>query len=48
MVWECAWHGAEFTRAGGRHLAGPGRPDARLLTLPTRVEDGILTYVYGE
>jgi nitrite reductase/ring-hydroxylating ferredoxin subunit len=44
----CGWHGAEFTCADGRHLAGPGRPDARLLTLPTRVEDGILTYVYGE
>ena len=44
----CGWHGAEFTCADGRHLAGPGRPDARLLTLPTRVEDGMLTYVYGE
>ncbi|HEV2235628.1 MAG TPA: Rieske 2Fe-2S domain-containing protein [Ktedonobacterales bacterium] len=44
----CAWHGAEWACGTGRHLAGPGRPDARLLTLPTRVENGVLTYVYGE
>jgi nitrite reductase/ring-hydroxylating ferredoxin subunit len=44
----CAWHGAEWACATGRHLAGPGRPDARLLTLPTRIEDGVLTYTYGE
>ena len=44
----CAWHGAEWSCATGRHLAGPGRPDERLLTLPTRVDDGVLTYVYGE
>ena len=44
----CAWHGAEYARADGRRLAGPVRPDARLMTLPTRVEDGVLTYVYGE
>jgi nitrite reductase/ring-hydroxylating ferredoxin subunit len=44
----CAWHGAEWACATGRHLAGPGRPDAHLLALPTRIEDGVLTYVYGE
>ncbi len=44
----CAWHGAEWSCATGRHLAGPGRPDVRLLTLPTTIEDGVLTYVYGE
>jgi nitrite reductase/ring-hydroxylating ferredoxin subunit len=44
----CAWHGAEWACGTGRHLAGPGRPDARLLTLPTRVEDGMVTNVYGE
>jgi nitrite reductase/ring-hydroxylating ferredoxin subunit len=44
----CAWHGAEFSCANGRHLAGPGREDARLLTLPVVVEDGMVTYVYGE
>ena len=44
----CAWHGATYARADGRRLSGPVRPDARLMTLPTRVEDGVLTYVYGE
>lgn len=44
----CAWHGAEFCRADGRRIKGPARPDARLMVLPTLIEDGVLTYVYGE
>jgi nitrite reductase/ring-hydroxylating ferredoxin subunit len=44
----CAWHGAEFDCAKGTHLKGPARPDSQLIILPTRVEDGVLTYVYGE
>jgi nitrite reductase/ring-hydroxylating ferredoxin subunit len=44
----CAWHGAEFSRTDGHRLKGPARPDARLMVLPTRVEDGVLTYIYGE
>lgn len=44
----CAWHGAEFALDDGRRLKGPARADARLMVLPTRVEDGVLTYVYGE
>ncbi|HEU5438379.1 MAG TPA: Rieske 2Fe-2S domain-containing protein [Ktedonobacterales bacterium] len=44
----CAWHQAEYSSADVRHIAGPGRPDSRLLVLPTRIEDGVLTYVYGE
>lgn len=44
----CQWHGAEFECASGRRLKGPARPEARLIVLPTRVEDGMLTYVYGE
>lgn len=44
----CPWHGAEYSCSDGRRLAGPVRQDARLLTLPTRIEDGMLTYVYGE
>lgn len=44
----CAWHGAEYAPADGRRLSGPVRPDAQLMRLPTRVEDGVLTYVYGE
>ena len=44
----CAWHGAEFACEDGRRLKGPARADARLMVLPTRIEDGVLTYVYGE
>jgi nitrite reductase/ring-hydroxylating ferredoxin subunit len=44
----CAWHGAEFAIGDGRRLKGPARPDSRLMFLPTRIEDGVLTYVYGE
>ena len=44
----CSWHGAEFGTRNGRRLQGPAVPESRLLTLPTRVEEGVLTYVYGE
>ena len=44
----CDWHGAEFDCAQGTCLKGPARSDAPLITLPTRVENGVLTYVYGE
>jgi nitrite reductase/ring-hydroxylating ferredoxin subunit len=44
----CAWHGAAYADADGRRTRGPGRADARLMTLPTRVEAGVLMYVYGE
>lgn len=44
----CAWHGAEYACHDGKHLAGPGRRQSRLMFLPTRVEAGVLTYVYGE
>jgi nitrite reductase/ring-hydroxylating ferredoxin subunit len=44
----CAWHSAEFSIADGRRLKGPARPDARVMILPTRVEDDTLMYVYGE
>lgn len=44
----CQWHGAEFDCHHGRALKGPARPDSRLITLPTRVEDSVLNYVYGE
>jgi nitrite reductase/ring-hydroxylating ferredoxin subunit len=43
----CAWHAAAYDLSDGRKLDGPGRPDARLLVLPTRVIDGVLHYVYG-
>jgi nitrite reductase/ring-hydroxylating ferredoxin subunit len=44
----CQWHGARYDARTGRVIAGPARPDARLIMLPTRIEEGILTYVYDE
>ncbi len=44
----CAWHGARFSCRDGRKLSGPGRPDARLMSIPTRVEGGTLFYVWDE
>jgi nitrite reductase/ring-hydroxylating ferredoxin subunit len=44
----CAWHGARYDTRTGRVIAGPPRPDARLIMLPTHIEDGVLTYVYDE
>ena len=42
----CAWHGAEYSVGTGARISGPG-PDSRLMRLPTKVVDGVLTYVYG-
>ena len=42
----CQWHGSQFDARTGQALAGPVRSDARLIMLPTRVEDGTLVYVY--
>jgi nitrite reductase/ring-hydroxylating ferredoxin subunit len=47
-TFTCDWHGSTFDARTGRALSGPVRPDARLIMLPTRVEDGVLTYVYEE
>lgn len=44
----CQWHGAEFDSRNGKRLKGPARPDSRLIVLPTRVEDGMLIYDYGD
>lgn len=44
----CQWHGAQYDARTGRVLAGPVRPDARLIMLPTRVDDGVLTCVNDE
>jgi nitrite reductase/ring-hydroxylating ferredoxin subunit len=44
----CDWHGSTFEARTGRALSGPVRSDARLIMLPTRVEDGVLTYIYEE
>jgi nitrite reductase/ring-hydroxylating ferredoxin subunit len=42
----CDWHGSQFDARTGHALSGPVRPDARLIMLPTRVEDETLVYVY--
>ncbi|MDF0645186.1 MAG: Rieske 2Fe-2S domain-containing protein [Nitrospira sp.] len=44
----CEWHAAEFECGQGKCLKGPADRDSRLITLPTQVENGTLTYVYGE
>jgi nitrite reductase/ring-hydroxylating ferredoxin subunit len=44
----CEWHGSQFDARTGHALSGPVRPDARLIMLPTRVEEGTLVYVYDE
>jgi nitrite reductase/ring-hydroxylating ferredoxin subunit len=44
----CAWHAAEFRADDGRCLVGPAEENSHLMILPTRVENGVLTYVYGE
>jgi nitrite reductase/ring-hydroxylating ferredoxin subunit len=44
----CEWHGSQFDARTGKPLAGPVRPDARLIMLPTHVDDGTLIYVYDD
>jgi nitrite reductase/ring-hydroxylating ferredoxin subunit len=47
-TFTCQWHGAQYDARTGRVISGPPRPDARLIMLPTRIEDGVLSYVYDE
>jgi nitrite reductase/ring-hydroxylating ferredoxin subunit len=47
-TFTCQWHASTFDARSGRALSGPVRPDARLIMLPTRVDEGVLTYVYEE
>ena len=44
----CAWHQAEFSMEDGKRLASPAPANSRLMFLTTRVEDGVLNYVWGE
>jgi nitrite reductase/ring-hydroxylating ferredoxin subunit len=44
----CPWHGASFSCHDGRRVSGPARSESRLMFLPTRIEDGMLYYVWGE
>ena len=42
----CAWHKAEYAMEDGKRLAGPAPANSRLMFLSTRVEDGVLNYVW--
>lgn len=44
----CRWHRAQYDVQTGHALRGPVRLDARLIMLPTRVEGGVLMYVYED
>jgi nitrite reductase/ring-hydroxylating ferredoxin subunit len=44
----CQWHGSQYDARTGHAQSGPVRPDARLIMLPTRVEDGVLVYTYED
>jgi nitrite reductase/ring-hydroxylating ferredoxin subunit len=47
-TFECQWHHACFDAQSGKAVCGPARPDSRLMRLPIAVENGWVTYVYGE
>lgn len=44
----CQWHGAKFDGETGKRLDGPAPKESRLMYIPTKIEDGVLTYVWGE
>jgi nitrite reductase/ring-hydroxylating ferredoxin subunit len=44
----CPWHGAQFSLNDGKCLQGPAPENSRLMFLSTRVENGVLNYVWGE
>jgi nitrite reductase/ring-hydroxylating ferredoxin subunit len=44
----CAWQNAEFSASDGKPISGPAPSNSRLMFLPTRVENGVLNYVWGE
>lgn len=44
----CDWHEARWCLADGSKVSGPGRQGARLLMLPIKILDGVVTYVYGD
>jgi nitrite reductase/ring-hydroxylating ferredoxin subunit len=47
-TFTCDWHGSTFDVRTSRALSGPVRRDAKLIMVPTRIENGILTYAYEE
>lgn len=44
----CQWHGAEFDMQEGKRLKAPAPSNSKLMFLSTRVEDGVLNYIWGE
>lgn len=44
----CPWHGARFDASSGKCLRGPTDATSKAMFLPIRVEDGALSYVWGE
>lgn len=44
----CAWHGARFSLATGDRISGPAKDGSRLMHLPTKVIDNVLTYVWND
>jgi nitrite reductase/ring-hydroxylating ferredoxin subunit len=45
---RCTWHNATFDLGSGSRRSGPARNGSALMHLPTRVIDGVLTYVWAE
>jgi nitrite reductase/ring-hydroxylating ferredoxin subunit len=45
---RCAWHGATFDVDSGQRLSGPAGQGSHLMNLPTKVVDGVLTYIWAD